>query len=132
MIGKRVESQFTPGFSVEWRNLIQGKQVTLGGLAPVEVQQDYGLSVAPWRQVLFFHRRAVQLERRICRDLHCLRGEKSRGLMMSVACMHAAPAVNHQVRAKSADHTDHVLEDLVAPNPFRFLRRLRIAKIFSS
>src|SRR5260370_8578344 len=52
--------------------------------------------------------------------------------MMSVAPVHAAPAVDHNVRAKSADHEDHVLEDLVAPDPFRFLRRLRIAKIFGS
>src|SRR5229473_8095124 len=52
--------------------------------------------------------------------------------MMSVAPVHAAPAVNHKVRPKSADHMDHVLEDLVAPDPFRFFRRLRIAKIFGS
>jgi len=49
---------------------------------------------------------------------------------MSVAPVYAAPAVNHKVGAKSADHMDHVLEHLVAPDPFRFFRRFRIAKIF--
>src|SRR5713101_846439 len=132
MIGKRVESHFAPGFSVERRNLIQGKQVTLGGLAPVEVQQDDGLSVAPWRQVLFFHRRAVQLEGRICRDLHCLRREQSRSLMMSVTPMHAAPAIDHNVRAKSANHADHIFENLVPPNFFGFFGSFRIAEIFGT
>src|SRR5260370_18916057 len=131
MIGKAIESHFAPGFSVERRNLIQRKQVTLGGLASIEVQQDHRLSIAPCRQVLFFRRRAVQLERGIRRDLHLLRGEHSRGLMMSVATVHATPAVNHKVRTKFADHTDHIVEDLVAPDPLRLLRRLRIAKILA-
>src|SRR6266446_7441911 len=132
MIGKSIESHFTPGFSIERRNLIQRKQVTLGGLTSVEVQQDHRLSVAPWPQVLFFHDRAVQLEGRIRRELHRLRREQSRGLMMAVASVHAAPAVDHNVRAKSPDHADHVLEYLVAPDPFGLLRRLRIAEIFGS
>src|SRR3981189_2466730 len=52
--------------------------------------------------------------------------------MMSVAPVHAAPAVNHNVGAKSADYADHVLENLVAPDLLRFLGRFRIAKIFGS
>src|SRR5712692_97230 len=52
--------------------------------------------------------------------------------MMPVASVHAAPAVDHNVRAKSPDHADHVLEYLVAPDPFGLLRRLRIAEIFGS
>src|SRR6266851_8652717 len=52
--------------------------------------------------------------------------------MMPVAPVDAAPAINHHVRAKSADHADHVLEYLIAPDPFGLLRRLRIAEIFGS
>src|SRR5437016_3678319 len=132
MIGKRVESYFPPGFSVERRDLIQRKQVTLGSLASVEVQQDHWLAVTPWRRVLLFGGGAVQLEGSISSEFHRLWREQSRSLMMSVARVHAPPAVNHKVWAKSADHADHVLEDLVAPDPFRFFGRLRIAKIFGS
>src|SRR5260370_19174741 len=49
--------------------------------------------------------------------------------MMSVAAVHATPAVNHKVRTKFADHTDHIFEYLVAPDPLRLFRCLRIAKI---
>ena len=51
---------------------------------------------------------------------------------MSVASVHASPAINHNVGAESTDHADHVFEDLVAPDTFRFLRGFRIAKIFGS
>src|SRR5260370_36991724 len=106
MIGKAIESHFAPGFSVERRNLIQRKQVTLGCLASIEVHKDNRLSIAPWRQVLFLRRRAVQLERAIRRELHRLRGEQSRGLMMSEAAGQATPAGDHKVRTKVAEHTD--------------------------
>src|ERR1700740_266598 len=102
MIGKLIESYFPPGFSVERRNLIDREQVTLGGVAAVEVHHDHRLSVAPWRQVLFFRRGAPQLERSIRRELHSLRRKQPRGLMMSVAPVHAAPAVDHHVWAKRA------------------------------
>src|SRR5260370_8468231 len=117
MIGKRIESHFTPGFSVERRNVIYREQVTFGSFASVEVQQDHRFSVAPGRQVLFFRGGAAQLERRIRCELHSLRREQCRGLMMSVARVHAAPAVNHTVPAKSADHAYYLLTPSVAPNP---------------
>ncbi len=130
MICKCVESDFTPGFTVQRRNLVQGKHIALGRVASVEVQHEHGLSVAPRRQILVVGGRGLELERRIHRELHGLRREQSRGLMMPVAAVHAAPAVNHNVGAKPADYSDHVLEDLIAPDPFRFFRRFRVAEIF--
>ena len=132
MIGKRVEPDFTPGLSIEGRNVIQGKQVTFGGFAAVEVQHNDGLSVAPRRRVRVFLGRTAQLEGSIGGELHGLRGEQSRGLMMTVSCVHTSPAIDHDVWAEASNHADHVLEDLVAPDAFRFLRRLGIAKIFGS
>src|SRR5438552_14486035 len=52
--------------------------------------------------------------------------------MMAVASVHAAPAVNYNSGAEAADHADHIFDDLIAPDPFRFLRRFREAKIFGS
>src|SRR5437870_7307468 len=52
--------------------------------------------------------------------------------MMSVAPVHAAPTINHHVRAKSPDYPDHILEDLIAPDLFRFLRCFRISKILGA
>src|SRR3989475_10522135 len=114
MIGKRVESDFPPGFSIEGRDFIQGKHVTLGGFAAVEVQQDYRLSVAPWRQVRIFLGRAAQLKGSIGCELHSLGREQSRGLMISVASGHASAAINHTGGAASTDHADHLFEDSAA------------------
>ena len=64
--------------------------------------------------------------------MHGLRREQSRGLMMTVASVHPTPAINYNIGAESTDHADHILKDLVAPDPFGFLRRLRKAKVFSA
>src|SRR5207245_9242683 len=109
-----------------------GEHVTLGGFAAVEVQDNHGLAVAPWRRVRIFLGRAVQLEGSVGRKLYSLGREQSRGLMMPVASVHAAPAVNYNSGAEAADHADHIFDDLIAPDPFRFLRRLRKAKIFGA
>ena len=74
----------------------------------------------------------MQLEGSVGRKLYSLGREQSRGLMMAVASVHAAPAVNYNSGAEAADHADHIFDDLIAPDPFRFLRSLRKAKIFGA
>ena len=49
--------------------------------------------------------------------------------MMAVAGVHAAEIVEDDVRAKFADHADHVLQNGVAPDFLGFFGRLREAKI---
>src|SRR5438132_13054357 len=51
--------------------------------------------------------------------------------MMAVPAVHTAPAVNNNIGAESTDPPDHIFQDLVAPDPLRFLCSLRKTKIFS-
>src|SRR5258706_245818 len=51
---------------------------------------------------------------------------------MAVATVHTSPTIDHNVWTKSANHADHVFEDLVAPDTFCFLRGLRIAEVFGA
>src|SRR5712692_2277442 len=52
--------------------------------------------------------------------------------MVAVAAVNTAPVVDDDVRAKGANDADHVLQDLVAPDFFRFLWRLGKTKIWGA
>ena len=53
-------------------------------------------------------------------------------LVVAVARVDAAPAIDDDVGTERADDADHVFEDLVAPDFFRFGGRFGVAKIFGA
>ncbi len=56
-------------------------------------------------------------------------GPDAGNLVVAVARVNAAPAVDDDVGAEFADDTDHILEDLIAPDLFGFFGSFGIAKI---
>ncbi len=65
-------------------------------------------------------------------ELHRFRSQKAGSLVMSVTGMNAAPAVDDHRWPESADDFDHVVQDLVPPDFFRFFRRFGVAEVFSA
>src|SRR6267143_2232603 len=130
MIGERIKANFSPGLAVKRGNLIQRQEIALRFLAAIQVQHEYGLAIAPWRQILRFECRSLQLESEVGSQLHGLGSEQTCGLVMAMATVHAAPAIDDDVRAEAPNDADHVFKNLVAPDFLGFLGSLRIAKIF--
>src|SRR5579859_5806267 len=116
MVGEGVQSDFAPGFAVQGGNLVQGQWITLRFFAAVYVEQQHRSAVAPRRGILLTRGNARELVIGISGELHSLRRKQPRRLMMSVTGMHTAPPVDDHGGTKAADHLDHVLQNLVAPN----------------
>ncbi len=51
---------------------------------------------------------------------------------MAVPGVNAAPTVDDHRGAKTANHLDHIVQDLVAPDFFRFFRCLGVAEVFGA
>ncbi len=62
--------------------------------------------------------------------MHSLRRQQTGRLVVPVPAMHATPAIQHHIRAKSSDDADHVLKNLIAPDFLGFFRCLGVAEIF--
>jgi len=124
MIRERIKANFSPGLAVKRGNFIQRQKIALRFLASIQVQHKHGLAIAPWRQILRFKCRSLQLESGIGGQLHGLGCEQTCGLMVAMPTVHAAPAIDDDIRAEATNDADHVFKNLVAPDFLGFLGSL--------
>jgi len=129
MVGEGVETDLAPGFPVERRDIVEGQRVALRLVATIYIEQQNRATVAP-RQGVFLRRpRATHFEIGIRGELNRFWREKASGLVVTVTCVNAAPAVDDYCWPKGADDFDHVVQDFVAPDFFGFFGSLGVAKI---
>src|SRR5579859_1672088 len=128
MIAEGVEANFAPGFSVQGRDVVDGQEIALGAIAAsFDVQDLYpGAGCVPsgcaWIQKKFW----------ISGEVDCFWGPDAGELVVAVAGVDAAPAVDDDVGAEFADDADHVFHDGVAPDFFGFFGSFGEAEILGA
>ena len=84
---------------------------------------------APRGKILFSE---FGVGRRVGGEGYGFGGPETSGLVMAVAGVDAAPAVDDDVGAKFADDADHIFEDCIAPDFLGLLGSFGVAKIFGA
>src|SRR4029077_16711201 len=132
MVGEGVKTDLQPGFSVERRNIVERQRISLRLFTAIYVEQQNRASVAPGCGVLLAGGQTTDLVIGIGRKLYGFWREQPGGLMMAVAGLNTAPAVDDNRWPERADDLDHVLQDFVAPDFFCFLGSIGIAEVFGA
>src|SRR5207249_55814 len=92
MVGERIDADFAPGLTPKWSDIIQRQNVAGGFLASAfEIKNDgRGCAAAPGRQSF---RKLRWISVLVHGQLHCLRRQEPRSLMMPMPAVHTAPVV---------------------------------------
>src|ERR1700676_1334272 len=128
VIAEGVDADFAPGFSVERRDVVDRQDVALGIVAAaLDVEDvDACASGLPCGGV------CIGKKFWIGGGFYGFRGPNAGELVVAVAGVDAAPAVDDDVGAEFADDADHVFKDGVAPDFFGFLGSFGEAKILGA
>ena len=131
VIGKSIETKLAPGFSVERGHLVERQNVARRMFrAALEVENLHrGARTVPGIQIL-----TAQFGIRIGigGESNRFGSEEAGGLMMAVATVNAAPIVDDNVGAEVPNDTDHVFDDLIAPDFFGFFGGFGKAEVTSA
>ena len=128
MIGEGIETNLAIAFAVQRRNFADWNRVALRRIrTTIQIHNlDSGRSGRPRLEPFFFE---FRIRARFGSSLYRLRRQQPRGLVMPMSGVHVAKIIDHHVGTKGADHADHILENLIAPDSLGFLRRLRKSKV---